>query len=145
MKTLIFSIEIQSNSEKIWDTLWNKEKYTKWTKPFTEGCYYETASFTEGSEIKFLSPSGDGMLSKIATLKPQEYVAFEHLGMVMNGEKTFFKSEDDKHQYLETYLLVQNPNSITLTATVDTLEPWEETMNTAFPQALQIVKELTEI
>lgn len=145
MKTLTFNIEIQSNIEKIWNVLWNKENYTKWTKPFTEGCYYETESFAEGSEIKFLSPSGDGMLSKITYLKPYEYVAFEHLEMEMNGEKISFKSKDDKHQYLETYRLVQLPNSVLLTATVDTLEPWENTMNTAFPQALQIIKEISEL
>ncbi len=144
MKTLTFNIEIQAIPEKIWDVLWTKESYTKWTKPFAEGCYYETESFAEGNEIKFLSPSGDGMLSKIVSLEPQEYVAFEHLGMIINSEKSSFKAEGDNHQYLETYQLVESENSTTLTTKVDTLEPWEETMNTAFPKALQIIKKLSE-
>lgn len=144
MKTLIFNIEINAYPENIWKKLWDKETYTKWTKPFTEGCYYETESFTVGNEIKFLSPSGDGMLSKISSLKANEFVAFEHLGMIMNGEKISFKAENENHQCLETYQLVQNENLVTLTTKVDTLEPWEKIMNTAFPQALEIIKKLSE-
>jgi len=144
MKTLIFEIEIQSNVEKIWKSLWDKDYYTQWTKPFTEGCYYETTTFSEGNHIKFLSPSGDGMLSKIVSLKPQEFVAFEHLGMIMNGKESSFKAENDNHQYLETYHLLQNENTVILTVKVDTLEPWEDMMNQSFPKALQIVKELSE-
>lgn len=144
MKTLKFEIQIHSSIETVWKTLWDKETYTKWTKPFTEGCYYETESFTEGNEVKFLSPNGDGMLSTIVSLKQQEFVAFEHLGMIVNGEKSTFKTESDNHQYLETYQLIKNENSVTLIAKIDTLEPWEDTMNTTFPQALQIIKELSE-
>lgn len=145
MKTLIFKISIQAKPEEVWGSLWNKENYTKWTKPFTEGCYYEVESFSEGNEIKFLSLSGDGMLSKIITLKPQEYVAFEHLSMVMNGQEVSFKPEGDKHNYVESYELSEDENSTTLTVKVDTLEAWEEIMSSSFPQALQVVKELSEL
>ena len=144
MKTLKFTIEILAQPEKVWNALWDKQHYTQWTKPFTEGCYYETEAFTEGSKINFLSQNGDGMISKIAVLHPGEYVAFEHLGMVYQGKESSFKTADDTHQYLETYRLTANENGTTLTVEVDTLEPWEESMNTSFPKALQIVKEISE-
>lgn len=38
----------------------------------------------------------------------------------------------------------KNENSVTLTVKVDTLEPWEAMMSTSFPQALKIIKELSE-
>ena len=144
MKTLIFKIEIKSIPNKIWNSLWNYDNYSKWTMPFAEGCYYETSSFSEGAEINFLSSNGDGMLSKIVTLRPNEFVAFQHLGMITNGEKSFFKVEINNHRYLETYQLIQNGTSTKLIATVDTLEPWVKTMNIAFPKALKIVKEISE-
>lgn len=144
MKTLQYSIEIKAMPETIWQKLWNKEDYTKWTKPFTEGCYYETESFEEGNAIYFLAPNGDGMISKIVTLKPNEYVAFEHLGMKMNGEETSFKAENDSHNYIESYELIENGEMTTLIAKVDTLEPWVESMNNSFPKALEIVKQLSE-
>ncbi len=143
MKTLAFSVEIKAKPEKIWNVLWS-DTYTKWTEPFTKGCYYETSSFSEGNEIRFLAPGGDGMLSKIVSLKPIEFVAFEHVGILMNGEITFFKEKNDNQHYLETYQLVQHKNAVILTAKVDTLDPWEVTLNTTFPKALEIIKELAE-
>ena len=59
MKTLTYKIEIQAGKEKIWESLWKKDNYTKWTKPFSEGLYFETESFSEGSEIRFFAPNGD--------------------------------------------------------------------------------------
>ncbi|KXK17802.1 MAG: hypothetical protein IT216_00700 [Saprospiraceae bacterium] len=144
MKTLVFSVEIFADSEHVWKTLWENESYTCWTKPFTEGCTYETEAFAEGNDITFLSPTGDGMSSKIVSYKHREFVAFEHFGMIVNGVKSTFKAEDDHHQYLETYQLEKNENSVTLTVKVDTLEPWEAMMSTSFPQALKIIKELSE-
>ncbi len=52
MKTLVFKIEILSNLEKAWHALWNKENYTKWTKPFTEECYFPDL-YILGQQIKF--------------------------------------------------------------------------------------------
>ncbi|HQN57635.1 MAG TPA: hypothetical protein PLR24_10370 [Saprospiraceae bacterium] len=45
---------------------------------------------------------------------------------------------------METYQPEKNENSATLTVKVDTLEPWEAMMSTSFPQALKIIKELSE-
>jgi hypothetical protein len=145
MKTLTFTIEILSNKKNIWDVLWGKESYTKWTKPFMEGCYYETESFSKGNEIKFLAPNGDGMISKIADLQSQDYVAFEHLSMLEKGKESSFKTDGDAHQYIESYQLIENEKSVTLIAKVDTLESWVEMMNNSFPKALQIVKKISEL
>lgn len=144
MKTLEYKIEISAKPEKIWQKLWNKDDYTTWTTPFAEGCYYENESFSEDSAINFLAPSGDGMISKIVSLKPNEYVAFEHLAMKMNGVESAFKEENDTHNYIESYELIENDGKITLIAKVDTLEPWVESMNNSFPKALEIIKQLSE-
>lgn len=144
MKTLIYTIEIKANKDKVWQSLWEKENYTIWTAPFTPGCYYETTSFSEGNEIRFLASNGDGMISKIVKLQPQEHIAFEHLSMLENGTISSLKTNEDSHAYIESYTLQENENSVTLIVKVDTLEPWEETMNNSFPKALQIVKELSE-
>ncbi len=144
MTTLEFKIEILAKPVKIWQKLWNQEDYMNWTKPFAEGCYYETESFIEGSAINFLASSGDGMISKIITLKPNEYIAFEHLAMIMNGEECSFKEENDNHIYIESYQLIDKGDFTILIAKVDTLEPWVESMNNSFPKALEIVKQISE-
>ena len=144
MKTLTYKIEIQAGKDKIWESLWDKGNYTKWTKPFAEGLYIETESFSEGSEIRFFAPNGDAMISKIVNLQPNEYVAFEHLSMLHNGKISSFKKDGETNQYFESYRLMENKSSITLIAEVDTLESEEKSMNKTFPKALQIVKKLSE-
>lgn len=144
MKTLTYKIEIQAGQDKIWESLWNKENYTKWTKPFSEGLYFKTESFSEGSEIRFFAPNGDAMISNIINLQPKEYVAFEHLSMMHNGEISSFNKDGETNQYFESYRLIENKNSVTLIAKVNTLESEEKSMNKTFSKALQIVKELSE-
>nr|WP_288934111.1 SRPBCC domain-containing protein [uncultured Allomuricauda sp.] len=144
MKTLTYKIEIQAGKDKVWESLWDKENYTKWTKPFSEGLYIETESFSEGSEIRFFAPNGDAMISKIINLQPREYVAFEHLSMMQNGEISSFNKDGETNQFFESYRLIDNESSITLVAKVNTLESEEKSMDKTFPKALQIVKELSE-
>ncbi|MEO2052013.1 MAG: hypothetical protein ABGX00_09590 [Allomuricauda sp.] len=144
MKTLTYTIEIQAGKDKIWESLWDKDNYTKWTKPFSEGLYFETASFSEGSEIRFFAPNGDAMISKIINLQPKEYIAFEHLSMMQNGKISAFNNEGENNQFFESYQLVENESSVTLKAKVNTLESEEKSMDKTFPKALQIVKELSE-
>lgn len=144
MKTLTYTIEIQAGKDKIWESLWDKDNYTKWTKPFSEGLYFKTASFSEGSEIRFFAPNGDAMISKIINLQPKEYIAFEHLSMMQNGEISAFNNEGETNQFFESYQLVENESSVTLIAKVNTLESEEKSMDKTFPKALQLVKELSE-
>jgi hypothetical protein len=144
MKTLTFEINILAKAKKIWETLWNEESYTQWTKPFAEGCTYKTDEFGEGNSILFLSKNGDGMVSRIDKLIPNRLVAFEHLGMLEQGKETSFRNENDQHRYIESYELVENENTTQLLVKVDTLEPWENTMNQTFPKALEIIKALSE-
>lgn len=144
MKTLTYTIEIQADKDKIWQSLWEGENYTKWTTPFSEGLYIERESFSEGSEIRFFAPNGDAMISKIVNLQPNEYVAFEHLSMMHNGEISSFNKDGETNQYFESYRLVDNENSVTLVAKVDTLESEEKSMDKTFLKALQIVKQLSE-
>ena len=114
------------------------------TKPFSEGLYFETESFSEGSEIRFFAPNGDAMISKIVNLQHKEYIAFEHLSMMQNDKISSFNKDGETNQYFESYRLIDNEGFVTLVAKVNTLESEEKSMDKTFPKALQIVKELAE-
>ena len=87
MNTLNFSILINADKEKVWNTMLEDATYRQWTKPFNETSYYE-GDWSEGSKIYFLGkdengqPSG-GMMSEIAKNKPFEYISIKHLGIIM--------------------------------------------------------------
>src|SRR5512133_1975759 len=81
---LTFSTTIDAPREEIWRVLLDDATYREWTSVFAEGSYAVT-DWKEGSKALFLSPGGDGMVSRIAVHRPNEFLSIEHLGVVKNG------------------------------------------------------------
>jgi hypothetical protein len=78
--------------------------------PFAEGSYAQTDNWKEGSKVLFLGPGGDGgMVSKVATNKKNEFMSFEHLGVVKDGiEDTESDSAKGWAGARENYRLTDN-------------------------------------
>src|SRR5215216_1793804 len=89
-----FKIAISAPKEKVWKLLWNDAGYRQWTSVFSEGSMAET-DWEKGSKVLFLDGKGSGMVSRIADKVPNEYMSFEHLGIVENGVEDI-KSEKVK-------------------------------------------------
>ena len=142
MITLNFSIQINATPEKVWHSITDPEKYKLWTKPFSEGSYYKTDSFTEGSKIHFLTPEGHGMFSLIDSLKENQFVAFKHLGEIKNFEE--IQETQSWTGAMETYILNKTQTGTEVFVKLDTLESDIDSMNKAFPQALQELKHISE-
>ncbi len=140
MKTLKFSTTINAPAKKIWSLLWDDVTYQKWTAPFFEGSYAET-DWQEGSSVKFLGPSGDGMISRIKTKIPNKKMVFEHLGSIKDGKEI---PSPDWAGSLEEYNLVEQNGKTVLNVSVDIVSEYEDYFTKTFPQALQKVKELSE-
>ena len=85
MEKMIFTQQINAPKEKVWNILWEDASYRKWTAPFCEGSYAVNDNWKEGSKVLFLSPGGDGMVSKVAANRPCEFMSFIHLGEVKAG------------------------------------------------------------
>lgn len=84
MEKINFKTVINAAPEKIWKVLWDDATYRKWTSAFSEGSYAET-DWKEGSKVLFLDGQGQGMVSRIAENRPNEYMSIEHLGEVKDG------------------------------------------------------------
>jgi hypothetical protein len=46
---------------------------------------YAVTDWNVGSKALFLSPQGEGMVSRIVAHRPNEFLSIEHLGIVKNG------------------------------------------------------------
>lgn len=79
MKTEEFKIEINAPASFVWQALWEDTNYRKWTTAFCEGSYV-VSDWKKGSEVHFLSPSGDGMFSTITEMIPKCKNVFYSLG-----------------------------------------------------------------
>lgn len=139
MITLNFSVTINAPKEKVWDSLWNDANYREWTSAFSPGSFAET-DWQEGSPVKFLSPSGDGMSSLIEKKVPNEEMTFKHLGEIKGG----VESSKEWAGARESYRLKEINGVTELTVSMDSTEDFQSYFQDTFPKALAVVKQISE-
>ena len=145
MEKLKFSTTLKAPKEKVWKVLWDDATYREWTTAFSEGSYAETDNWKEGSEVKFLDPKGSGMISRVATNRPMEFMSFEHLGEIREGV------EDRESERIkawagakENYLLTETNGITKLDVEMDVNEEYKNMFMEMWPKALEKVKTLSE-
>jgi len=137
-----FKTTINADRQKVWDVLWGKDTYPKWTSVFSEGSTVET-DWKEGSKVLFLDGKGSGMVSKIESKKAPEYMSFKHLGEMKAGVEDV-SGRPDWYGSLENYRLKEVNGKTTLEVEMDITDEYKDFFMEKQPQALQKVKELAE-
>jgi hypothetical protein len=144
MEKINFSISIHAPKEKVWKILWDDASYRKWTSVFSEGSYAVT-DWKEGSKVLFLDGKGEGMVSKVETSRPNEFMSFKHLGMVNNGiEDTESESVKAWAGSMENYTLKEVDGVTELGIEMDTTEGHKTYFMEVWPKALEQVKQISE-
>ena len=147
MEKLKFSIEIAAPRAKVWETMLDDATYREWTAPFAPGSHY-VGDWNEGSKILFLGPGENGpggMVSRIRTNRPHEYLSIEHLGMVENGkEDTSSEKVKAWAGAREDYTFRDAGEKTELLVEMDSNEEHKEMFESMWPKALQRLKELSE-
>jgi hypothetical protein len=140
-----FKISIHAPKEKVWKILWQDASYRKWTSAFTEGSYAVTDDWKEGSKVLFLDGKGEGMVSKVETNRPNEFMSIKHLGIVKNGVEDM-DSEQTKQWAgaRENYTLNEAGGITTLTVEMDITDEYKDYFMNTWPKALAQVKLLSE-
>ena len=144
VKQLQFQETIHASPAIVWGILFGDDTYPVWTAPFSEGSYFE-GSWEEGSRIRFLSPSGEGMVAEIAESRPHAFLSIRHLGFVANGVEDL-ESEAVRAwaPAYENYTLTPVPDGTRIVIDQDVTGDFEAYMNTTWPRALAVLKELCE-
>ena len=140
MKTLHFTIDIAAPARKVWDTMLQPDSYSEWTAEFSPGSTYE-GSWEEGARIRFLSPSGDGIYSRIAVNRPHAFVSIEHLGEISGGVD---QPSSSWAGAFENYTLTEQPGGTRVQVDMDTTPDFEAYMQDAWPRALAKLKTIVE-
>lgn len=145
MQKLNFSIDINAPREKVWKVLWSDQSYRDWTSAFMEGSYAVTDDWKEGSKVLFLAPDGQGMVSKVDTKRPNEFMSFEHQGVVKDGvEDTSSDIVKEWKGAKENYTLKDAGKGTKLIIDMDISEKEKEYFEKVWPKALERVKNLAE-
>ena len=143
-KRIQFSIIIAAPVETVFKTMLAPASYNDWTSAFAEGSYYEGA-WRQGEKIKFLLPSGDGMVAEVAECRENEFVSLRHIGSVNNGiEDTTSESVRAWAPAYENYTFSAITEGTKLVIDQDVTEEFEAFITQAWPNALQRLKTLCE-
>jgi len=145
METLKYQTEINASAEKVWDVLWNKNTYSKWTYFFSPDSNMVTdwqvggkTYFTDGSKK-------NGMVSTIDKIEENKQLVFKHLGEMVNGvEDTESEKVKAWNGSLEGYYLEEKDGKTTLKIEVDSNEEFKDMFDNGFKKGLEIIKELSE-
>lgn len=149
MQKVNFSIFINADKEKVWNTMLGKETYKKWTEPFSPGSHFE-GDWSQGSKILFLAPARDGqgeegMVSKIAESQPYEFVSIEHLGFFKNGVEDTESEEVKKWiPAFENYTFTEKDGGTEVLVELDLADEYKDMFNEMWPKALEKLKEISE-
>jgi len=144
MPKLTFSATIDAPKEKVWRTMLEDQTYRQWTSVFQEGSYAVT-DWQPGRKALFLSPTGDGMVSRIAVHRPNEFLSIEHLGIVKHGvEDTKSDAVAGWAGAFENYLLKETNGVSALTVDINVTDEFREYFEDTFPKALKKLRELAE-
>jgi uncharacterized protein YndB with AHSA1/START domain len=141
MKEMVFSIEIQTTRENVWETMWQDKTLREWAGIIDPGTYM-VGELKEGNEVQFISGNEYGVTSLVEKLKPGEYVLLRHEADTQDaGER---KREKQWTGSKESYLLTEKGGATNLTATFDVPTEMEEYFKEHYPKALERVKFLAE-
>ena len=143
MNTLHFDIHIQAPCERVWERmLLDDAGYRDWTSAFCPGSYYE-GRWESGAEMRFLSPSGDGMHSRVLESHAPTHVRLQHLGELRQGLP--HGNGDAWAGAEESYHLEAQPDGSThLHVHMHTTPAFEAMLLEMWPAALQRLKALCE-
>ena len=144
MKRLQFSITIAAPPLQVSRCMTDPESYRDWSSAFAEGSHFE-GSWAQGQPIRFLAPSGDGMLSEIAEHRPGEFISIRHLGMIVGGvvDTTSDAARPWVSAY-ENYSFQAVPEGTRLVVDQDVGAEHEAYMQQAWMRALARLKALCE-
>lgn len=141
---LNFTVHIAAPVARVWDTMLELETYRDWTAAFCEGSTYE-GSWARGDRIRFLAPSGDGMVAEIAENHPHALISIRHLGLIVNGvEDTTSEAVKSWTPAYENYRFTPEAGGTRLDIEQDISAEWAAMMDETWPKALARLKALCE-
>jgi len=144
MEKIKFTADINAPKQKVWNVLWDKTSYEKWSSVFAPGSTFST-DWKEGSKIIFGDGKGSGMVSRIAVKKENEYMSFEHLGEVKDGiEDTTSDAVKMWAGSHENYTLTETSNGTKLDVDMDISPEFKDMFMNMWPKAMDEIKKLSE-
>ena len=148
MKKLRYSVTIHAPVQDVWTTMLNDATYREWTSVFHSGSYFE-GDWSQGSEIRFLGPDGDGslggMIARVEDNRPNELMSLRYVGQIVNGEEDTTSEEAKAFMgAYEKYAFSAAGGVTTVDVELDSEDEFVAMFDAAWPLALEKLKDIVE-
>jgi uncharacterized protein YndB with AHSA1/START domain len=145
---LHFEIDINAPKKRVWEVMFADATYREWTSAFSPGSYFE-GSWTQGARIRFLGPNPggepSGISSRIAEVRPYEFMGIEHLGMINAGVEDTTSDAVKRWVGAREHYSFSETNGVTmLRVEQDMATEYEAMMRDMWPKALAKLKAIVE-
>lgn len=143
-RTIEKSVDVAAPPERVWEVLLDDATYRVWTAAFLGGSFAET-DWCQGSTVRFLGPSGSGLLGRVVTSRRPELIDVEYEGLVAEGrDDTDSETAREYRGARETYRLSAVDGGTHLSISAPMGEDYYDDMVAAWDDALARVQELAE-
>jgi uncharacterized protein YndB with AHSA1/START domain len=140
MKTIKKTVDISASKENVWKVLTEDQYNRKWYAEFMEGTHAVT-DWKENSKVIFKDDKGSGLIGKIISSKPNEFLSIEYTGMLLNNKEDYESAEAKSSKGgRETYALSEKGNLTHLAISGDMAEEFFNSMSEAWDKALDKLK-----
>lgn len=146
MKKLTYSIKINKPVDFVFQKITDKSVYPAWAKAWGEGMTYQ-GEWQEGQHISFFDKTQGGTKVLVEHVVPNETIRMKHVAMVNPQNIEMALTDEMMRKWIgsreDYYFKREGDNATTLEVVMLTDEVFEEMMN-AWPQALQLFKDVCE-
>ena len=104
MTTANYSVQIGAPKKAVWEAMIDREKYSIWTKPFSENSSF-IGEWREDAEIQFVDAGNGGTLALIETFRPHDLMVLKHIGLIIKEGKVEKSGHENWIGTLETILI----------------------------------------
>lgn len=145
MKHLEYSIKINADKRKVWNTMLDRETYKEWVNVSWPGSIYE-GKWAKGENISFITPGMGGTLANITEYKPYEFVLATHIAVITSDGSEDRESNGARSWIgiTESYTVTQQNGMTDLKVDIETNPEWEKMFDDGWPDALEKLKEMCE-
>lgn len=143
-----YSIDIKAPVQRVRYTMLDAELYKKRTAVFNPAGSWFEGTREKGEQIKFLWPHPEHpeqigwMLAEIAEHKKFEFTSIKHIAEISNWE---VRTDSERSNAFENYSFSEKDGVTTLAVDIDFTESMVEYMDTAWPKALLVLKDMCEV
>ena len=144
MKTLRFVTDIDAWPEDVWYMAFTTETYREWTAACGPGSHF-VGEWETGARMRFLAPSGDGMLAEIVEAQPYAQMSIKLIGEIRGGvEAADDATVSESAPAFEHYSLIGVDDGTELTVEADVPPEHEAWAAATWPKALDRLKQIAE-